>query len=115
VLNIENETWEDALKKGMSFYLENQFYPSGQSLWRLPKVYPVDIHNQSQGIITFNKLKDYHPEAREFAKKIAVWTIDNMQAKDGHFYYQKFKTHTHKISYMRWSNAWMFLALSHLI
>jgi hypothetical protein len=115
VLNIANESWEEALKKGISFYLENQFYPSGQSLWRLPKVYPVEIHNQSQGIITFNKLKDYHPEAREFAKKIAVWTIDNMQAKDGHFYYQKFKTHTHKISYMRWSNAWMFLALSHLI
>ena len=114
-LEIDNKSWETALKKGVQFYIENQFFPSGQSLWRLPKVFPTEIHNQSQGIITFYKLKKYHPDALQFAKVIADWTTANMQAKDGHFYYQKFKTHTHKISYMRWSNAWMFQALSHII
>ena len=29
-----------------------------------------------------------------------------------HFYYQKTKWHTTKIPYIRWSQAWMFYALS---
>ena len=111
ILNYSNEDWERAIIKGLSFYKNQQFFPNGQSLWRLPKVYPVDIHNQSQGIITFSKLKDYSEGYLQFAKTIAYWTINNMQDKKGYFYYQNFKFHKHKISYMRWSNAWMFLAL----
>jgi hypothetical protein len=114
VLKVSNSAWENALTKGIKFYIENQFNPSGYSYWRLPKKYPIEIHNQSQGIITMLMLKDYYPRSEEFAKKIAIWTIDYMQANDGHFYYQKFKTHTNKISYMRWNNAWMFLALTYL-
>ena len=114
VLNIKNIAWEKALTKGLEFYIEKQFHSSGRSYWRIPKKYPVEIHNQSQGMITLLKLKDYHTEALNFAKIIGQWTINNMQAKDGHFYYQKFRFHVHKISYMRWSNAWMFLALTYL-
>jgi hypothetical protein len=115
ILHICNDRWENAIEKGLKFYVEEQFDKSGRSFWRLPKKYPVEIHNQSQGIITLLKLKGYYSGSVTFAKKIAEWTIINMQGKDGHFFYQKFKTHTNKISYMRWSNAWMFLALTYLI
>jgi hypothetical protein len=114
VLDIKNPQWEYALSNGLKFYIEKQFHTEGWSFWRLPKIYPVEIHNQSQGIITLLKLKAYHPKANDFAREIAEWTTKNMQGKDGHFYYQKFETHTHKISYMRWSQAWMFLALTNL-
>jgi hypothetical protein len=112
VLSVEDSNWDNSLRKGMEFYISQQFCESGRSYWRLPKKYPVEIHNQSQGIITLVKLKDYHPEALKFASTIANWTIENMQSKEGFFYYQIFKTHKNKISYMRWNNAWMFLALS---
>jgi len=115
ILNIENKKWEEALKKGMKFYKEQQFFSNGISYWRLPKKYPVEIHNQAQGVITFLKLNKYYPNSKEFASTIANWTIQNMQAKNGHFYYQNHKYYKHKIPYMRWSNAWMFLALIHLI
>jgi hypothetical protein len=111
-LSIIKESWKCALTKGMDFYYNHQFISDdGRSLWRLPKEYPVDIHNQSQGIITFNKLEKYHPGANEMARKIVEWTIDNMLDKNGYFYYQKFKLYTNKIPYIRWSQAWMFLAL----
>lgn len=42
-----------AIALGVQYYKEKQFYDNGQSLWRIPKKWPVDIHNQSQGIITF--------------------------------------------------------------
>ena len=114
-LGIENKKWETSIKKGLKFYIEQQFDKDGWSYWRLPRKYPIDIHNQSQGIITLIKLKKYHNSAQKFSNIIAKWTIDNMQSNTGYFYYQKFKTHTNKISYMRWNNAWMFLALTYLM
>jgi len=115
LLEIENQAWDNSITKGLGFYRNVQFLDHGVSFWRYPKRWPVEIHNQAQGIITMTKLHHYCPDLVGFPEKIAAWSIDNMQAKDGHFYYQKFPTHTHKISYMRWSNAWMFLALSMII
>jgi hypothetical protein len=112
-IETTKESWECALTNGMNFYYNHQFISDeGRSLWRLPKEYPVDIHNQSQGIITFNKLEKYHGGANEMAGKIVEWTIDNMQDENGFYYYQKYKYYTNKIPYIRWSQAWMFLALS---
>jgi hypothetical protein len=114
-LGIKKEKWEESLKKGIKFYKEKQFYPDGSSYWRWPKKYPVEIHNQAQGIITFTKLCGYYPSVEEFASTIAKWTIKNMQAEDGHFYYQNFKFYRNKISYIRWSQSLMFLAMTLLL
>ena len=109
--NIQNEKYVEAISKGTVYYREQQFFENGQAKWRLPKIYPVEIHNQSQGIITFCQKKQY----ANFAKTIANYTIDNMQDKKGFFYYRKLKNYTHKTPYMRWSQAWMFTALTELI
>ena len=104
-----------AIKKGLEFYKNEQFFPNGRSMWRLPKKWPVDIHNQSQGIITFALLKDYHPDYLDFAQTIARWTIENMQDKTGYFYYRKYPFFTNKIPFIRWAQAWMLLALSEVL
>jgi len=110
---INIREYDRQIKSGLSFYRKNQFSEEGVSYWRLPKVWPVDIHNQSQGIITFSLFQDYDPEYLYFASRIAEWTIENMQnSDDGHFYYQKWPFMTNKISYMRWNQAWMMLALT---
>jgi hypothetical protein len=111
---INTPKYNNAVEKGVSYYKKQQFFESGQSKWRLPKNYPVEIHNQSQGIITFNKMGK-HNEYLTFAKTIAGWTIENMQDKKGFFYYRKLRFATNKISYMRWSQAWMFVALAELL
>jgi hypothetical protein len=51
----------------------------------------------------------------DFAKKIASWTINNMQDTSGYFYYQKWPLLINKIPYMRWSQAWMLLSLAHIL
>jgi hypothetical protein len=111
VLSLDDFRIENAIRKGLAFYFKEQFLKNGRSLWRIPKEYPVDIHNQSQGIITFAMCKDYSEEYFNFAGTIASYTISNMQHKNGYFYYQMFKTHTHQIPYIRWSQAWIMLAL----
>ena len=111
-----DEKYVNAVKKGLEYYKKEQFFENGQSKWRVPKIYPVEIHNQSQGIITFIKAKKHHPEYGNFANQIAEWTITNMQDKQkGFFYYRKNKFYTNKIPYMRWSQAWMLNALAQLI
>lgn len=111
LLKIENQSWNNAVSAGTKFYREKQFLDSGQSLWRIPKAFPVDIHNQSQGIITFSRMSHLDPSYLPFANTIAAWTKMNMQHASGYFYYRKLKAYTNKISYLRWSNAWMLLAL----
>ena len=54
-------------------------------------------------------------ENKELADKVLAWAIKNMQDKKGYFYYQLKKGISSKISYMRWSNAFMFNALSHYL
>jgi hypothetical protein len=103
------------IKKGARFYKGVLFSENGQSYYRYPMRYPVDIHNQAQGIITFSKLSILDSKYLEFAKKIAEWTISNMQDNSGYFYYQKYRLFTNKIPHMRWGQAWMMLALATLL
>ncbi len=110
----ENEAYTNALKIGVAYYFNNQFKPNGQSIFRVPNEYPIEIHNQSQGIITLIRLSYLSPNYSVFAATIANWTIKNMQNKKGYFYYKKYPFYTIKTPFMRWSQAWMLLALTEL-
>ena len=110
----ENEAYLKALKSGTAYYFAKQFNKNGQSIFRVPTEYPVEIHNQSQGIITFTRLAYLSDNYANFATTIAAWTIQNMQNKKGYFYYKKYPFYTIKTPFMRWSQAWMLLALTEL-
>ncbi len=107
-----NSKYSEALVRAADFYKNEQFLPNGQSKWRWPQKYPIDIHNQAQGILTFNKLSPYNSEYYEFSKIVANWTILNMQDSRGYFYTQKGLLIDNKIPYMRWGQSWILLALS---
>ncbi|MHB8055613.1 MAG: prenyltransferase/squalene oxidase repeat-containing protein [Candidatus Aminicenantales bacterium] len=109
---FDSERVLSALKKGAAFYLRNQFFDDGRSKWRYPREYPADIHHQAQGIITFRKLASMDPSMRGAAERIADWTIRNMRHPKGYFFYQRGRVLMNRISYMRWGQAWMFLALA---
>ncbi len=103
------------LLKGYEYYKKTFFEDDGLPRYYHNNVYPIDLHCSAQGIITFLRFKDYDKNAVDIAKKIANWAIDNMwDDKKGYFYFQKMKLFTNKIQYLRWPNAWMFLALARL-
>ena len=115
-LNYTCMSWQKAIDKGLDYYYNVQFNKNGSSLWRVPRVFPIDIHNQAQGILTFSRFSKNCTKYKEFADKIADWTIKNMQdTKKGYFYYRKYRNYYNRIPYMRWSQAWMLLALSELL
>jgi hypothetical protein len=114
-LGLNPLQYTKSLRRGAEFYRQHQFFTSGQSKWRLPRVWPVDIHNQAQGIITFSRLAELDSRYLAFAKTIALWTIEHMQDSAGYFYYRKYRIGMNKISYMRWAQAWMMVALPSLL
>ena len=73
-----------------NFIKEKQFLEDGRCHFRYPKLYPIDIHDQAQGIIIFSKLRNFNENYPNFAQKIANWTISNMKDEQGYFYYQKY-------------------------
>lgn len=103
-----------ALRAGLRFYRERQFEPSGRSLWRLPRRWPVDIHHQAQGVLTFTRLAHLDAGALAFADAVARWTVEHMQRPDGAFHYRHGRWLRDRTPHMRWGLAWMLLALSEL-
>lgn len=110
-----NDTVVRSVQNAARFYAQRQFTPEGVSLYRYPKLYPTDIHNQAQGIITFSKLAFLESRYYDMARKIALWTITNMQDKTGYFHFRRHRFVQAKIPYLRWGQAWMMLALSTLL
>ncbi|MEM1042741.1 MAG: hypothetical protein AAGI91_08940 [Bacteroidota bacterium] len=104
-----------AIERGAAYYRREQFTGEGRSLWRVPREWPVDIHNQAQGIITFARLHAWTPDALPFAEQVARWTVEHMQDPGGWFCYRLGRHHTNRLPHMRWGQAWMTLALTHLL
>ena len=108
------DSYLKSYEKGLDFYYNRQFLPNGQGIYRYPGKWPVDIHNQAQGIVTFTNASKagLGQNYFNFARTIAGWTIENMQDNDGHFYFLKYPWFTNKIPYIRWSDSAMAYALS---
>jgi len=75
-------------------------------------MYPIDIHCPGQLFVTLSKLNEFKNN-KVLADRVLNWSIQNMQSPKGFFYYQIKKRLSSKISYMRWSNAFMFNAMTY--
>ena len=103
----QNKTFQQNIAAGLEYHLNNHFLNDLTPKYFNTKLYPIDIHNYAQGIITMLEFN-----MKEKASQLLHNAIQIMQDKKGYFYYQKNKYVTNKISYMRWAQAWMFYALS---
>ena len=101
------------LEKGLKYYLETFFREDGAPMYYNHSTYPIDVHNAAQLMVTLSKLGRFS-ENKELIDKVLNWCQENMfDQRKGYFYYYKQKHYTVKICYMRWIQAWMFLAYSH--
>lgn len=109
-----DESFKLNLKKGFQFYIRNFFLDDGTPKYYHNRTWPVDIHCPAQLFVTLHMLNKFY-DNRILAERVMKWTIENMQDKKGCFYYQLKKIFSSKISYMRWSNAFMFYAMSYYL
>lgn len=102
------------IEKGFEYYIQNFFEANVMPKYYDNRTYPIDIHCPGQLLVTLARLHKIE-EYKEIAEKVIDWTIRNMQDRKGYFYYQLKPGISSKISYMRWSNAFIFNAMSHYL
>lgn len=103
--------YKEVIERGFSYYLSTFFTVNGKCRYYADKTYPIDINNPAQFLSTLvglNKRKDNI----DLANKVIEWTTAHMQNKKGYFYYRKHRYYTNKINYIRWSQSWMFYAMT---
>jgi hypothetical protein len=99
--------FDDVLDRAASFYRSVLYDETGAPNWTENRSFPKDIHAAAQGIVTFSQLGQ-----PSFAGRILRWTLENLYAGDGRFYYQKRLGYTKRFTLVRWCQAWMAHALS---
>lgn len=112
--NAADHSFDEYIKKGFDYYINHFFEADGTPKYYDNQMYPIDIHCPGQLFVTLSRLHKFG-EYRQIAEKVLQWTVKNMQDSKGYFYYQLKPGMSSKISYMRWSNAFMFCALSYYL
>jgi rhamnogalacturonyl hydrolase YesR len=106
-----DKSFDENIKRGFEYYINNFFMDDGTPKYYHNKVYPIDIHCPAQLFVTLNRLNSF-TQYQVLAEKVMEWTIKYMQTQTGYFIYQKKQLFSSKIPYMRWSQAFMFCAMS---
>ena len=106
-----DDSVQSSINLGLQFYVDSFFTEKGVPKYYHNQTYPVDIHSPAQLAVTIDAL-DVQKNYAHLVDRVMSWTILNMQAADGYFFYQKKKLQSSKIPYMRWSQAWMMHALT---
>jgi len=112
--DAETSEFEPHIKRGFDFYRQHFFEKDEAPKYYHDRLYPIDIHSVAQSIITLVALKDLDKNNTQLAKTVLAWAMSNMWDSKGYFYFQKHRCWTIRIPYMRWSQAWMLLALATL-
>jgi hypothetical protein len=113
--DLETSEFDARIRLGFDYYLNHFFREDGAPRYFHNQTYPIDIHCVAQSIITLATFRDLDSTSLSKAQAVFHWTMSNMWDDRGFFYYRLLRACRVKISYMRWSQAWMLLALSTLL
>lgn len=115
---LGTDEFDAALRRGFAFYLAHFLRADGGVRYFHDRDWPVDSHCVAQSVLTLLRLRDLCPEgeAERLARAIVEWALAYLwDERRGCFYYRAGRRARTRISYMRWSQAWMLLALAKFV
>jgi rhamnogalacturonyl hydrolase YesR len=111
-----DKAYEDNVRRGLEFFKNNFFEPTGRPKYYHSRTYPVDSQCASQAIDTLVYFSDWDGQSLDLAIKVAGWWIENMQDRDGFFYYRQYPLGIKaKTPMLHWAEATMYKALACLV
>ena len=110
-----DQTYAGNLRRGFEYYRNTFFEQSGRPRYYHDRAQPIDIQCASQAIETLAKFSREDPSALAVARRVANWTIRNMQDASGYFYYRRYPLIVAKAPMLHWGQATMYHALSLLL
>ncbi len=111
----KDRSYDGCVTEGLRFYKTRFFEADGRPKYFHDSVYPIDIQCAAQAIETLASFAEEDPECLAIATRVADWTIENMQARDGHFYYRDLGWKKVRTPMLHWGQATMVKALATLL
>lgn len=110
-LYTQDNNYSEQLERGTHYYLRKFFTEEGIPKFYADQIFPIDIHS-SASLAVFLAKTGLFRKHLSLLDRVLFWSFNNMQDKQGYFYYQINRYYKIKIPYIRWACAWMFYALS---
>jgi hypothetical protein len=105
----------EVVRQGYSFYRRHFFREDGAVRYFHDRTYPVDAHAVGHALLTLAEFAGEDPTALPQAGRCFDWATANLRSPEGYFFYQSRHWFKNRISYMRWSQAWMLTGLAGLL
>ncbi len=109
---LNTEEFDVSIGLGMQYYRTHFFLEGGTPKYYHNTIYPIDMHSAAQAVLTLSRVGG---TAEDYAivHKVIDWAVKHMYCqKTGWFYYQIHRNYRNKIPYLRWTQAWAYLALT---
>jgi hypothetical protein len=112
---VHDQTFESQLKNGFVYFKRHFFEADGRPRYFNNALFPIDIQCAAQAIETLVAMADHDPDALTIANRVASWTIERLQAPDGHFCYRDLGSFVVTTPMLHWGQGTMSKALAALI
>lgn len=112
---LETDEFETVVRAGFAFYKSHFFREDGAARYFHDHTYPIDVHCVAQSMITLMQFRDLDPDSARLAGLVFGWAMNHLWDERGFFYYRVLRLGTIRTSYMRWSQAWMLMALATML
>jgi hypothetical protein len=106
--------FDDGVSRGFTHWRMSFFRPDGLPRYYRDRDFPIDSHCAAVAILTLLEFAEV-PDTAPAANRITDWLIEHMQDPSGYFYYQRTRSLTNRIPYMRWVQAWVHRCLSEVL
>jgi rhamnogalacturonyl hydrolase YesR len=103
--------WIPNMKMGLQYYIDHFFELNGRPRYYNDRTFPVDSQCAGQAIDTLAIFNHLNPLCLPLARKVAEWTIANMQAPDGHFHYRHYPWGKARTPMLHWAQGTIFKGL----
>jgi hypothetical protein len=110
--HLNTSEFDDRIRRGFEFYHRHFFREDGAPRYFHDRTYPIDIHAVAQSLITLREFSYLDDRSSAQADAVFDWAIAHMWDERGYFYYRVLPWCVIRTSYMRWSQAWMCVALA---
>ena len=107
-----DQTFRPHLERGFHYFRTHFFEPDGTPRYYHDRPYVIDIQCAAQAIETLANAGNWEPDALREAERVARWTIRNMQAPGGHFYFRRAPHYIARVAMLHWGQATMYRALA---
>jgi hypothetical protein len=113
--SLGTQEFDSSVRRGFEFYRAHFFREDSAPKYFHNRAYPLDIHCVAQSILTLLEFKDLDASNVHLVRGVFDWAMKHMWDERGFFYYRVLRLCTIRTSYMRWSQAWMLLALAAML